>query len=110
MRRDQPISEVDNRITRAVFNVQPVCSKSLKKYVLSLVALVEDKIKQQLPQMFGLMFDGFSDWNVHYIALFATYTKGDTYHETLLACSPLLEENILTAEQHREYIIEQLEV
>ena len=105
--RDQPLSEVVKSLTRALFIVQLVFSKALRNYILSLVPLVEENVKTLLPDKFGLMFDGWSDSTVHYVALFATYIHDGTYCETLLSCSPLLEETELTADQHKDYIIDQ---
>ena len=70
--RNQPLSEVDDPLTRSLFNVKPVSSKSLRSYILSLTPLVEDVIKQILPSKFCVMFDGWSDSKIHYVAIFAT--------------------------------------
>lgn len=109
--RDQPISEIDDSITRSILNVKPICSSSLRRYILSLVPLVEDRIKSALPESFGIMFDGWTRNQIHYVAIFCTYTDKDgKYCETMIACGPLLEEGDLSAEQHYEFLVESLEV
>lgn len=106
--RDQPITEIDNVLTRSLFNVQPVSSKSMRKYILSLVPLVEKRIKGILPEKFGIMFDGWTDSSVHYVALFATFVCDGSYNEVLLSCSPLLNESDLSADEHIKYMEETL--
>lgn len=83
--RDQPISEVDDPITRGILNtkfvfkiprfigIKPISSKSIQKYILSIVPLIEDKIKIRLPDKFGIMWDVCIDHNIHYVAIFTTY-------------------------------------
>ena len=77
--RNQPISEVDDPLTRSLFNVSPICSKSLREYILSLTPLVENEIKKRLPTKFSIMFDGWTDNNIHYVSVFATYMFEDQY-------------------------------
>jgi len=90
--RNQPLSEVDNKLTRALFKCKPVCSKSLRTYILAMIPIVESTIHSELPDKFGLLFDGWSDSSTHYVALFAVYKKVDSKTkkgincETLLAC------------------------
>lgn len=70
--RDQPLSEAGNTLTREMFNVRPICSKTLRKYIISLVRLVEEVIKESLPKHFGIMFDGWTETKIQYVAVFAT--------------------------------------
>ena len=108
--RNQPLSEVDDPLTRSLFNVKPVSSKSLRSYILSLTPLVEDVIKQILPSKFCVMFDGWSDSKIHYVAIFATYVIKEQYFETMLACAPLLQETDLSANQYKFFVEETLQV
>lgn len=71
--RNQPILEVDDAITRGILNTKPPCSKSVRKYILSMVTLVERTITAELAEKFGLLFYGCSDGAVHYVAIFETY-------------------------------------
>lgn len=108
--RNQPLNEVDNPITRSMFKVKPVSSKSIRKYILSLVPLVEDSIKILLPEKFALMFDGWTDSSTHFVALFATFLKDNEYYELLLACAPLVKEDDLGADQHLSFVKETLKL
>jgi hypothetical protein len=42
--RNQPISEVDNVVTRDMLKTKPICSKTLRKYILALTPNVEKAI------------------------------------------------------------------
>lgn len=53
--RTQPISKVDNKLTRALLSVKPVSSKSLQKYIFSLTSLVRDAMIKTLPNNFCVM-------------------------------------------------------
>lgn len=108
--RNQPICEVDNSITRGLMNVSPLSSKTLRKYILSLVPLVEDAIKERLPTKFAIMFDGWTDSHMHYVAIFATYMYNGKYCETMLACGPVMKEDELTAQQHIDFLEATLDV
>lgn len=108
--RNQPLTEVDDPLTRDLFHVSHISSKTLRNYILSLVPVVEENVRRELPNKFCLMIDGWSDNHVHYVAIFCTYIKDGNYCETLIACSPLLKEDDLGANQHFEFIVESLSV
>jgi hypothetical protein len=102
--RNQPISEVDNVVTREMFKTKPICSKTLRKYILALTPNVEKVISEDLPDKFGLIFDGWTSATMHYVAIFATYMKDGMHKESLLAVAPLFNEEQLGAEQHIEFM------
>ena len=102
--RNQPISEVDNAVTRNMFKTKPICSKTLRKYILALTPYVEKAIDEDLPDKFGLIFDGWTSATMHYVAIFASYTKDGMHKESLLAVAPLVNEEQLGAEQHIEFM------
>ena len=102
--RNQPISEVDNVVTRDMFKTKPICSKTLRKYILALTPNVEKVISEDLPDKFGLIFDGWTSATMHYVAIFATYMKDGMHKESLLAVAPLFNEEQLGAEQHIEFM------
>lgn len=108
--RNQPFSEIDNTVTRSFLKTKVESSKSVRKYILSMVPLVEHAVIAELPARFGLLFNGWSDGCVHFVAIFATYRIDDQYHETLIAFSPLLQEDDMGAAQHLEFIKESLQV
>ena len=51
------------------------------------------------------MFDGWSEEQTHFVALFATYrSKAGKYQETFLTFSPLQKEDGIGAENHVLFI------
>jgi hypothetical protein len=88
---NQPISEVDNVVTRDMFKTKPICSKTLRKYLLALSPNVEKVISKDLPDKFELIFDGWTSATMHYVVIFATYMKDGMHEESLLAVAPLVD-------------------
>ena len=66
--------------------------------------------KTIIPEKFAVEFDGWTSSDVHYVALFASYTKDKGHKETLLALAPLLDEEHLGAVQHIDFIKATLEL
>ena len=108
--RNIPLSELDNTITRSMLKTKPLSSKTMRKYILSLLPYVENKIASVLPDKFALEFDGWTSGFTHYIAIFASYCVDGVQNETLLALAPLLNEESLDAEQHIDFIKATLEI
>jgi hypothetical protein len=70
---------------------------------------VENNIKKELPDKFALIFDGWSEHNTHYTAIFASYnilngTKIQTKN-VLLSFSPYEDETDLSAEALKDHIL-----
>lgn len=102
--RNQPLTEIDDPITQRHFNKQRISSKSLRKYILNLTHVTEEKVVAEIPNRFGLMLDGWTECRTHYIAIIVIYKTSDIVRETLLAIAPLLQEDDLGAEQHLAFI------
>jgi len=56
------------------------------------------------------MFDGWTNGSIHNVGVFATYIYDGQYHESLIACAPLLNEGDLSSRDYVEFIIESLSV
>ena len=89
-------------------------SKTLRKYILCLVLLVEKEIAKELDnKLICAMFDGWEHRRRKYIGLFASY-EGDhnnDYEELLLAIQPTLEaDENGTAQAHVDLIRNTLEL
>lgn len=54
-------------------NITAMYSKSLDRYILSLVPLVDYDIKEELSGNFGVMFDGWPDSSIYYVVMFCVY-------------------------------------
>lgn len=68
IRRNHPLSEVDDEETREMLKTKPISSKTLRKYILALTPHVEKVISADLPDKFGLMFDGWTSGTVKWSA------------------------------------------
>lgn len=61
--------------------------KALQKYIFSVIPLVEDAVRAELPKKFGLKLDRWSDNLIYYVALFRVYMHHVESKETLIMCA-----------------------
>lgn len=76
------------------------------KYLHLLGDEVRKQITAELPDRFGVLFDGWSDGaGSHYVGIFAEYTsrRDNSRRQALLALAPLLAETDLGAASHIEF-------
>ena len=65
-----PICFVERVMTRKNTNLSPIDSDTVVKYIDKLVIAVEEKIKEELFNQIGIIFDGWSDQtSTHYVSL-----------------------------------------
>lgn len=83
---DLPFNFVEKGRTKLYSNIKSISSKTFKKYLFKLTDAVKEKIKQDLPKTFGLMFDGWTVGTEHYLGLFAVYMSDGRLKKVLLAC------------------------
>ena len=116
--KNMPISHVDCPYTRRITKMKAVSSKSVRKHILSLVALVRQKITLRLPDKFVIIFDGWTEGTDHYIGIWASYNtidngiKDEYGHgkeipvQSLLSMKPLLADGVkgMTAQDHLTHI------
>ncbi len=67
-----PFSVVENHSFQKQSKFQLIHRSSLMKYVSKLTRSVESKIRTFLPENFVLLFDGWTEGNTHFVALFAS--------------------------------------
>lgn len=106
--KSQPLTEVDDRLTRDLFSLEPRSSETVCKYILSLVPIGQDNIRVELPSKFCVMLNGSSDNHIHYVELYCTYEQEGKYQEKLIACAPFLKVDELSTEQNCNFILETL--
>lgn len=71
-----PFCFVDDETFRLYSRLQPTTSKTMLKYYSAVGTKVEEAIAAELPEHFGIMFDGWSDGSgSHYVAVFAEYSS-----------------------------------
>jgi hypothetical protein len=88
------------------------CAKTMRKYILALVLLVEREIALALrDKPIAVMFDGWENRRRKYIGLFGSYMEKEEYEEVLLAIQPTLEaDENGTADAHVDLIESTLEL
>ena len=82
-----PFSYVEDRYARKYSKLDPICIKTLMKYMGAVYARVKVKLAKVLPETFGGLFDGWTCVREHYVAFFATWTtKEGNVAFRLLCC------------------------
>jgi hypothetical protein len=76
------------------------------KYMDSPYRLVQKKVMNLLPEVFALIFDGWSCGQTHYIGLYASFPKESVsgYEKVLLAFAPMNDESSLNADEHIKFV------
>lgn len=102
----KPFSFPEDPLTRKYTNLGCMTNVTLKKYMEKLVREVEQKISDDLPNIFSLVIDGWTKRSTHFIGLFASYpcNNQNGYCTVLLAFSPMVSETSFTASDHVEFI------
>ncbi|KAE9356796.1 hypothetical protein PR003_g2147 [Phytophthora rubi] len=86
-----------------------ISKATLKKYLATLVALVEGSLSLRAGELYALLFDGWSAGSDHFVAVFICYTKDGEMNMHLLAITPLIDETNEAAPNHRDFILRTLE-
>ena len=73
--KNQPFEIVEDELTRKMTKWKSISVTSLRKYLYLVTEAVEIILKEELPESFGIVFDGWTERNRHYIAIFASYSK-----------------------------------
>jgi len=99
-------SFVENPLTKKHTKLEPISVDTLMKYIKLVTEAVEKDVATQLPSKFGIIIDGWKEGTTHYIALFASYNG----KFPLLAIAPPFNEQDYTAQSHKSFIIDVLEL
>jgi hypothetical protein len=109
---NQPMSCVEDPVVRALARFDTICVDTLVKYFTLVSERVAAKIRDDMPEKFGVMSDGWSERSTHYVAVIAVYpiiADGKaTRQERLLSLAPFEDPTSFTAaahEAHLEYIL-----
>ncbi|RLN69417.1 hypothetical protein BBJ28_00010363 [Nothophytophthora sp. Chile5] len=105
-----PLSFCENRTTRRYTTLNPICVETLRATMEGVVLAVERSIASEMPDIFGLIIDGWSHMSEHYLAVFAFYKVDGKVKIPLLCMAPLLneEDDDLSARAHREFLADML--
>lgn len=102
VKRNLPLCEVENPLTRTLVKMRPTTAESLKASMSRVAKRVGDTIAAEMGDVFGLMFDGWASGTVHFVAILAVYQFGDKRRERLIGLSPM--EFGQSANAHIEHI------
>jgi len=106
-----PLSFVESESVRKQSKLRPISCETLKKQMFQVQSLLQQKIKDGIPDKFGLVFDGWSSNGIHFVSLFCVFSNStkDFKSPVLLKFSPLENEEDLGADSHLEFIIDSVE-
>ena len=113
--KNQPLSIVDDPLTREGMRYRPVTSKLLRQNILLLCKEMQASIKRKLPDKFALIFDGWTEGTIHYIGVSASYVtmvdSKEVVAHSLLSMRPLLTGDIqgMTATDHLHHLSKTLQ-
>ena len=88
----KPFEFVESDLTRKYTNLQPICRKTLMKYMHLTTLEVEKAITKSLPDRFALLLDGWTHHSTHFLAVFASFMENSEPNSVLLSFSPLMDE------------------
>lgn len=108
----KPFSDVESAVVRESMRFKPMSLSTFMRYLPRLVALVEKKISNLLPNKFAIVFDGWTAGTTHYLGVFASFTAHNEngYSTRLLGFSPMGDETTLDADEHVGYLSYVLEL
>ena len=81
------------------------------KYFNAVHRLVKEEVSANLPERFGLIFNGWSAGTHHYVGVFAVYPEGMEMKrkKVMLAMDTLLDETNQNAANHVEFLVDVLQ-
>jgi hypothetical protein len=108
--KNLPLEIVEDELTRKMTKLESISVTTLRKYLYKVTEAVEDIVKEELPETFGIVFDGWTERSVHYIAVFASYSKEGVSKTPLLAIAPPFNEEDFSAASHKAFIEDVLDL
>ncbi|ETK97286.1 hypothetical protein L915_00149 [Phytophthora nicotianae] len=111
LKNNLPLSFCENEAAWRFSNLDPICVENIVSGMGSLTRSVERVIAAEMPDRFGLIFDGWTHASEHYIAVYVRYEVDsntvDGVAKTPLLCMAHLlndEEEGLSARGHMEFL------
>jgi len=106
-----PFTFCERPNTRKFSKLDNLSVNTLMKYIKLTTERVEKKIADSLPNNFGIIIDGWKEGTTHYIAVFAIYANNvGVGNHLLLAIAPPFDETTYTAQKHKAFIGDVLEL
>ncbi|RLN87608.1 hypothetical protein BBJ28_00017353 [Nothophytophthora sp. Chile5] len=90
IKNNLPLLFCDNPVTPRYTSMTPVCVETLRSAMNSVTHAMEAKIRDEMPEQFGLVIDGWFHASEHCLAVFACYEIDGIDQYPLLAMAPLI--------------------
>lgn len=107
--RNLPLSAVETKEFRDYSSLDSIGVKTIAKYLRLVDLEIEKTLKNELPQRFGLLIDGWTEETTHYYGLFAAYAKGTVNYQRFLTISPPFDETEYGAVSQASFIVDTVE-
>ncbi|POM63183.1 hypothetical protein PHPALM_27548, partial [Phytophthora palmivora] len=101
-----PLSFCKSKLARRYTHLKPVSVETLRRIMEAVTRAVERAIAVEMPEKFGIIFDGWSHDSEHYIAVFACYEIDGGMRCPLLCTAPFVNEETddLSAASHQAFL------
>ncbi|KAG3191495.1 hypothetical protein PC128_g10914 [Phytophthora cactorum] len=101
-----PLSFCESKLAQRYSNLKPISVQTLRRVLEAVTRAVERSIVAEMPERFGLVFDGWSHASEHYVAVFAWYEVAGEVRCPLLCMASLVNEESddLSAATHRAFL------
>ncbi|KAH9111106.1 hypothetical protein LEN26_013546 [Aphanomyces euteiches] len=96
-----PFSFFESARTKQYSDLDGIGATTVRKYLQLVTQQVESEVSSILPTKSGLMFDGWSSRNEHFLAVFAVFAAGGKLTTPLLSMAPLIDSE-LSCDDSRE--------
>ena len=100
-----PFSTVENKDFKTHVKHESISLSTFTRYLTALTNAAETKISKQLLVNFALVFDGWTSYSSHNIALYSSFPANNRkeFICRLLSVSPMRDECQFDSDQHIEY-------
>lgn len=106
VKKNLPMSSCEDPVFNE--NFKGISIQTLRKYLFKLVDKIKEGIATELPDKFGIIMDGWSNSQQHYVAIFANYMLNGETRIVLLGMQKLPDETNQNAANHALFIEELL--
>ncbi|POM81029.1 LOW QUALITY PROTEIN: Hypothetical protein PHPALM_1062 [Phytophthora palmivora] len=101
------ISFCENKLALRYTRLKPVSVETLRRTMETVTRSVERSVAAEIPEKFGLIFDGWSHHSEHYVAVFACY-EGSAFPPALHALLVSDETVDFSAASHQAFLASML--
>ena len=104
-----PLCTPEKKTFREYSHLAPISENTLSKYLRLVEQKIDEKLKEELPDSFGVLLDGWSEGTTHYYGIFAAYSIGKQNCARFLTISPPFEETAFGAKSQADFIVDVVE-